>query len=367
MSKLGVLVAILAVVALLVIPTVVLAQPQVCGFYGSATIDGVSAANGTVVKAYIDQVEVKSVTTTGSNYTMNIGGNYTGKTVSFKVGSALASATQTSLWEAGRNKPLNLTAVTAPAEPTGITLDPIQGTLTTVSGKGYTPGSAITFTWAGAAVTTAPVTVTAGADGKFVAVITVPTSTAGDYVIRATDAAAKSAQATFRVVAPVTPPSEPAGIALSSSQGAMTIVAGSGMTPNSAITFTWDGASLITYPAVVTTGADGKFSAIVTAPTATAGDYVIKAADAAGRSAQSTFKVVAPAKGDKGDTGTQGAKGDTGAKGANGAQGDAGAAGKDGDDGSSTLGLIAIIIAAIALVLTVIAIVKEVFPGRSRI
>ncbi|MFA4836130.1 MAG: hypothetical protein WC749_08700 [Dehalococcoidia bacterium] len=369
MSKLGVLVAMLAVLALLVIPTVVLAQPQVCGFYGSSvTLDGASVSGGTVVTAWIDGAQVKSVTTTGSSYSMNVAGNYSGKTVSFKVGTSQVAATQTALWEAGANKALNLTAVTAPAEPTGITIDPTQGTVTTVSGKGYTPGSAITFTWAGAAVATVPVAVTAGTDGRFSAVIVAPTSTAGNYTIRAVDASAKSAQATFTIVASA--PAQPPAVTLSSAQGVMTIIAGSGMTPNSAITFTWAGDPLITYPGTVTADANGKFSAIVTAPTATAGDYVIKAADSASRSAQSTFKVISPAKGDNGAPGTvgkDGASGKDGAPGKDGTPGKDGAAGKNGDDGSSTLGLIAIIIAAVALVLTVIAIVKEIFPGKSRI
>ncbi len=51
MSKLKVLVALMAVMALLLLPTVALAQPNVSGTYGSVTVDGASAADGTTVGA----------------------------------------------------------------------------------------------------------------------------------------------------------------------------------------------------------------------------------------------------------------------------------------------------------------------------
>ncbi|MFA4836232.1 MAG: hypothetical protein WC749_09215, partial [Dehalococcoidia bacterium] len=107
------MIAVLAILIMvsLMVPSLALGQPMVCNFHGSVTLDGVPVANGTVVKAWIDQVEVKSVTTTNSNYTMNIAGLYTGKTVFFTVGGA--AAPQSALWEAGASKTLSLTAASA--------------------------------------------------------------------------------------------------------------------------------------------------------------------------------------------------------------------------------------------------------------
>ena len=51
MSKLKGLIATMTVVMLFLLPTVALAQPDVCGFYGSVTLDGDAVENGTVVKA----------------------------------------------------------------------------------------------------------------------------------------------------------------------------------------------------------------------------------------------------------------------------------------------------------------------------
>ncbi|MDD5094705.1 MAG: hypothetical protein PHV74_10050 [Dehalococcoidia bacterium] len=352
MSRIGIAVMVLALAMLLILPAVGVAQPMVCGFYGSASIDGVSVSSGTAVSAWIDGLQVAVVNTTGSNYNMYVAGNYVGKTVSFKVGASQALATQTSLWEAGANKPLTLTGMTAPADPTGITLNPTQGTVTTVSGKGYTPGSTVSFAWGGAALVSVPATVTVGSGGKFEAVIIAPTSTSGTYVIKATDAAGKWSQASFQVVGAVVVPVGPPEIGLSSTQGNMTIVYGSGMTPNSAISFKWNAQPLITYPTNVTAGADGTFSALIVAPTATAGEYVISATDSASKSAQDTFTVVAPAKGDKGDKGDVGPAGEVGAPGA------------EGEEGSSILSIAAISVAAIALILAIIAIARGAFASK---
>ena len=101
MSKLRVLMAIFLVVGLLVLPAIAVAQPPVCGFYGTVALNGASVDDGTMVKAFIDGVEVGNDTTTsGSEYLIKVAGNYSGKTVVFTVGPDDAPA-ETVLWEAG--------------------------------------------------------------------------------------------------------------------------------------------------------------------------------------------------------------------------------------------------------------------------
>lgn len=86
--------------------------PPTCGFYGSVTISGNSVSDGTVITAWINGIEVASATTVGSSYNLQITGNYTNKTVSFKIGCDWAG--ETSLWEAMSNKSVKLTTVGGP-------------------------------------------------------------------------------------------------------------------------------------------------------------------------------------------------------------------------------------------------------------
>jgi len=204
MSKIKVLIATLAVMALLILPTVALAQPNVCGFYGSVTLDGASVANGTVVKAWVDNVEVKSVTTKGSNYSMYVDGNYAGKDVSFSVGGDTNLATETSAWVAGANKALNLTGsvVQQAVGEASVTLSPAEGLVTLVKGTGFTPKATVGILWDVLDPATALVTtVTADSTGSFSTVVVAQTSEAGDYTIYAAESATRMAQATFTVPA----------------------------------------------------------------------------------------------------------------------------------------------------------------------
>lgn len=75
------------------------AEPQICGFNGYVAIDNASVPDDTVISAWIDGKLVGSAATTGSAYEMIVSGEYTGKVVTFKIGSY--KATQTSIWESG--------------------------------------------------------------------------------------------------------------------------------------------------------------------------------------------------------------------------------------------------------------------------
>jgi len=200
-TKVLVLIATLAVVTLLLLPTVALAQPNVCGFYGSVTLGGANVADGTIVKAWIDTVEVKSVATVDSKYSMNIAGLYAGKTVYFTVSDLVTlynPVLEAPVWEAGKNKAIALTGYKEALGEAAITITPAKGFVTTVTGTGYTPGAVVGILWN----TTDAVIASAIADntGSF-SVLVVPPLDAGDNVIIAAESATRTARATFTVPA----------------------------------------------------------------------------------------------------------------------------------------------------------------------
>tara|TARA_B100000315_G_scaffold259171_1_gene313984 strand:- start:200 stop:1558 length:1359 start_codon:yes stop_codon:yes gene_type:complete len=107
-----------AMVFLIALPAVVLAQaapPH--AFFGSATVEGIPAPDGTVITAWIDDSQVASTTMSEGRYTVVVvepeGVHYPGETVSFKVGDV--EADQTAVWEQGGVNQLNLTASTVQA------------------------------------------------------------------------------------------------------------------------------------------------------------------------------------------------------------------------------------------------------------
>ena len=108
--------ALLAIVAiLLTLPAVVLAQaqpPRPAVFGGTATLDGVPAADGTTVTAEIDGTEVKSIPVTGGGYSFAISQppdqTFGGKTIIFKIGDVTANETVS--WESRGATELNVTA-----------------------------------------------------------------------------------------------------------------------------------------------------------------------------------------------------------------------------------------------------------------
>ena len=111
MTKTRFLALVTALALLLTISTTVLAQnarPHV--FIGTASLDGVTAVDGTAVTAWVDGTQVADNNVTGGNYFLQIESTtgFPGKTVIFKVGSATAD--QTAAWIEGGADELNLTA-----------------------------------------------------------------------------------------------------------------------------------------------------------------------------------------------------------------------------------------------------------------
>jgi hypothetical protein len=80
----------------------------------------------------------------------------------------------------------------------------------------------------------------------------------------------------------------------------MTVV-GSGFSPNSRVSTTWDGTQIATVPSPLTTDANGDFTAIISVPTQnTPGNRTTKATDASRIEASATFTVIN--MGSKGET-----------------------------------------------------------------
>ncbi len=148
MTKLRVVV-LLAVVALLLFPALVLAdtppEPP-CRFYGTVTVDGAAVADGTVITAMIggDQhttttpAEGYATSTYGLKIVPPEGTEYTdGATISFMIGDRTAA--QTGTWSVGANVNLDLTSGEGGQTQTGSITDVIVTSLAA--------GSAPTVDW----------------------------------------------------------------------------------------------------------------------------------------------------------------------------------------------------------------------------
>lgn len=85
--------------------------PPVCGFYGTVTHPSGNVPDDTSVSALVDGTVVGSTTVTGSWYNLLLTGEYSGKTIHFKVGAD--QVMETSIWERGGNNNVDLT-VTVP-------------------------------------------------------------------------------------------------------------------------------------------------------------------------------------------------------------------------------------------------------------
>jgi len=100
----------MALVLLLAIPTAVFAQrvpPHV--FVGTATLNGVAAADGAAVTAWVDGAQVADAYADGGDYTLLVDqgdSSFAGKAVSFKISGV--DAAETADWTQGGAEVLNL-------------------------------------------------------------------------------------------------------------------------------------------------------------------------------------------------------------------------------------------------------------------
>jgi len=112
MTKTRFLTLVMALALLLAIPTAVFAQrvpPHV--FVGTASLNGVAAADGAAVTAWVDGAQVAAAYASGGDYTLLVDqgdSSFAGKAVSFKVGGV--SAAETSDWIQGGAEVLDLVA-----------------------------------------------------------------------------------------------------------------------------------------------------------------------------------------------------------------------------------------------------------------
>ncbi|MDY6912545.1 MAG: hypothetical protein SVM79_09330 [Chloroflexota bacterium] len=106
MLKRTFLLTLVMAVAMLLFPGQVLAAEPIGGFWGTVAAGGDSVPDGSVVTAWIDGVKVAETQTVNSTYDFFIKGDYTEKTVVFKVGKHTAE--QTAIWEQGTTQLIDL-------------------------------------------------------------------------------------------------------------------------------------------------------------------------------------------------------------------------------------------------------------------
>jgi len=92
--------------AALLFPGIISAQPMMSGFQGTVTAGGESIPDGTVISAWIDGVKLAQDETSNSEYALFISGDYTEKAVTFQVGKY--ESEQTATWTRGETVTVNL-------------------------------------------------------------------------------------------------------------------------------------------------------------------------------------------------------------------------------------------------------------------
>ena len=214
---------VLALLFILALPAVALAQGGVTVVTGNVTLDGAAAPAGTTVRISRGAIVVATVQTgaaPGSNpnfYRADItaSGDLEGQvlTVQVVVNGVASPATGAPTFTFAGNRvfPVDVTATSAPPAPVlpaAITLTPSTGVVATVSGQNFTANSVVTVRTG----TTTLAMETANGAGAFFAAIAAPSLTPGAITITATDAASRTASAQL-TVPNLTGPAGPAGAA----------------------------------------------------------------------------------------------------------------------------------------------------------
>ena len=140
------LVAFAMVALFLVLPSFASAQRVIPhAFFGSATVNGSPAIDGTVVAALVDGRQVAAKVVSDGSYPVllvePVADSFVGKTVTFTIGGIPAD--QTVLWAQGEVTNLNLTATPAVGAPTpSPTIPAPTPTTVVVVGETGAPGAA---------------------------------------------------------------------------------------------------------------------------------------------------------------------------------------------------------------------------------
>ena len=247
----------------------------------SITVSGTGYAATVSVTIYFDGVS-KGTTTT------NASGSFTGFSFTVPVtteGTYTIKAEETIA-------PTNFDTVSLEIDP-DIALNPTTGGVgdtVTLTGDGFDASSTVTITFDGTAVVTSPSTVTSNTSGTLPSVtFTVPEASRGSHTVRAQDAGGNYDTATFTVGQKITidPTSGPSGTTVT--------VTGRGFAASSTITITYDGETVTTDPATVTTNTAGYFTAEFDVPAGEAGTYVVQASDASTNAATANFEATTSA------------------------------------------------------------------------
>jgi IPT/TIG domain len=152
----------------------------------------------------------------------------------------------------------------------------LTGTVVNATGTGFAADSAITITFSGKTVTT---TCTSNATGSFSCTFKVPAAPHGPQTVVAKDASDNNASATFSVKAKLllSPTSGPGRTVVT--------VTGTGFSASSAIKITFNGTKV----AICKSNAVGSFSCTFDVPVGKNSSDAVKAKDASGDTASTTF------------------------------------------------------------------------------
>jgi hypothetical protein len=152
------------------------------------------------------------------------------------------------------------------------------GSSALITGTGFTGNNTITFTLGSSTLGT----VASNSTGSFNYTMTVPSVTAGSYVVKAVDTYANNATSTFTVAAALIV--NPA----SSVNGGTVAVTGSGFVPNAAVNILIDNSSATS----VNADSNGNIAiAAFSFPPLTGGSHIIKAIDSSSNTATATLKI----------------------------------------------------------------------------
>lgn len=151
----------------------------------------------------------------------------------------------------------------------------IGGMEAEIEGYGFSHNSLVTLVWDINGTNTPLGTITTDDDGYFYGTVTIPDIAIGVYNVTATDANGNTALAYFRIILP--------NLSLHYSEalaGASNMIRGTGFSPNSEVTLTWDAnGPTQTDLGTTTTTANGRFLTNFTVPDVPVGKYNITAVD----------------------------------------------------------------------------------------
>ncbi|NQT71184.1 MAG: hypothetical protein HQ553_00270 [Chloroflexi bacterium] len=214
MSKFIIILVIGILAILILLPSMALAQPDVCIFYGTVTLDGRSVEDGTKITAWIDGEKVISTTTYTntdgqrpvlSSYVLTIdgtGNSYNKKTFAFTIGDHFQPAAEVAVFKNGGNIALDLTSHCQDCHEPGfleIELRPSEGVATNICGEVSPPNLPVTIYFDEEPYST----VNTDRKGKFCTQIIPPISDPGEYTVTVINVWDKELSETFTIRTPV--------------------------------------------------------------------------------------------------------------------------------------------------------------------